>query len=129
MSAHEDVDLGHTFAGWVGTCLSVIGWTVLGAAVVTVSLPLALLGAGVTVLAALATWALHLAGWGKPGGPRPQSQWDWRVRDRTARRGHPGCLGCRMAGRRWETGRAPVTTAPAAHLRTADDVGVRPHDM
>ncbi|MEU3245183.1 HGxxPAAW family protein, partial [Streptomyces sp. NPDC006875] len=53
----------------------------------------------VVVLAAPATWLLHLAGWGKATGPRPVAQQHWRVRDRSARHGHPGCLGCRLAGR------------------------------
>ncbi|MFF6884901.1 HGxxPAAW family protein [Streptomyces sp. NPDC012421] len=67
------------------------------------------------VTAPVVTWLLHLAGWGKPSGPRPPDQWDWRVRDTTARTGHPDCLGCRLAGRRAPTARTPgpVTAEPA----------------
>ncbi|MFF5639448.1 HGxxPAAW family protein [Streptomyces sp. NPDC012825] len=100
MSAHGDVDLGHTLAGWTGTALAVAGLSVLGASVVAVSLPLLLSGVGLGLLAGLTTWVLHLAGWGKPSGPRPREQWPWRARDLGARRGHPDCLGCRMVGRR-----------------------------
>lgn len=100
MSAHGHVDLGHTVAGWTGTVIGLVSLSVLGLSVITVSPPLALTGAGVGVLAGLVTWWLRLAGWGKPTGPRPESEWPWRVKDDTARHGHPGCLGCRMAGRR-----------------------------
>ncbi|MDT0492920.1 HGxxPAAW family protein [Streptomyces sp. NPDC012600] len=110
MSAHGHVDLGHTVAGWAGTATAVLGCTVTGIAVVAVSAPTALAGIGITVGAALLTWLLHLAGWGKPSGPRPESEWPWRVRDRAARRGHPDCLGCRLAGRR---GRAPEKASNA----------------
>ncbi|BFV59968.1 hypothetical protein KCMC57_up50720 [Kitasatospora sp. CMC57] len=48
------------------------------------------LGAAVILGGALTTWLLHLAGWGKPSGPRPADQWDWRTRDASH---HPGCLG------------------------------------
>ncbi|MFF9685823.1 HGxxPAAW family protein [Streptomyces sp. NPDC014623] len=99
MSAHGDHDLGHTVAGWTGTALGVLGSAVLGAAVITTSAALLGLGAVVVALAAATCWALHLAGWGKPTGPRPKSRQGWRSRDTSARRGHPGCLGCRMAGR------------------------------
>lgn len=120
MSAHGDVDLGHTVAGWTGTAIAVVGLSILGLAVVAVSQPLALMGAGIGALAGLATWLLHLAGWGKPTGPRPASEWPWRLRDQAARHGHPDCLGCRMAGRRTPaTAPAPSATpttrpAPAA---------------
>ncbi|KUH40661.1 MULTISPECIES: HGxxPAAW family protein [Streptomyces] len=100
MSAHGDVDLGHTVAGWTGTAIGLAGLCVTGLAVVAVSLPLALIGAGALTGAVLVTWALHLAGWGKPSGPRPPEEWPWRVRDRGARHGHRDCLGCRLAGRR-----------------------------
>ncbi|MFH9607738.1 HGxxPAAW family protein [Streptomyces sp. NPDC017448] len=99
MSAHGHVDLGHTVAGWAGTGAAVTGLALTGVAVVAVSVPLALAGAGVTLGAAVLTWLLHLAGWGKPSGPRPESEWPWRVRDTAARQGHPDCLGCRLAGR------------------------------
>ncbi|MFG3343528.1 HGxxPAAW family protein [Streptomyces sp. NPDC048018] len=117
MSAHGNVDLGHTVAGWTGTAVAVVGLSVLGLSVVTVSPPLALLGAGLGVLAALTTWWLHLAGWGKPTGPRPESEWSWRVRDRTALRGHPHCLGCRLAGRRPEGRR--ILAAPEARVNAS----------
>ncbi|MEU9866154.1 HGxxPAAW family protein [Streptomyces sp. NPDC047971] len=117
MSAHGDVDLGHTVAGWTGTAIAFVGLSVLALAVVTVSLPLAVMGAAVGAFAGLTTWLLHLAGWGKPTGPRPASEWPWRVRDRAARQGHPDCLGCRMAGRRTSAATAPApsgtTTSPA----------------
>lgn len=66
MSAHGHVDMGHTVAGWTGTATAVVGCTVLGVAVAAVSLPVALAGTGLTLGAALLTWLLHLAGWGKP---------------------------------------------------------------
>ncbi|MFC8590731.1 HGxxPAAW family protein [Streptomyces atroolivaceus] len=99
MSAHGDHDLGHTVAGWTGTAIGAAGGVLLGAAVVTTSAALLGLGLAVVALAALTCWALHLAGWGKPTGPRPKDRQDWRLRDTAARHGHPGCLGCRMAGR------------------------------
>ncbi|MDQ0796255.1 HGxxPAAW family protein [Streptomyces sp. B1I3] len=111
MSAHGDYDLGHTVAGWAGTAIGVLGSAVLGAAVITTSAAVLRLGLAVVVLAALTTWVLHLAGWGKPTGPRPPAGQGWRTRDTAARRGHPGCLGCRMAGR----GRAAVVATPAPY--------------
>ncbi|MFF9287196.1 HGxxPAAW family protein [Streptomyces griseosporeus] len=101
MSLHGDdpYDLGHTVAGWTGTALAALGSGGCALGVITASGPLIWGGAGVLVLALCATWALHLAGWGKASGPRPVEQWDWRVRDPGARNGHPGCLGCRLAGR------------------------------
>lgn len=36
---------------------------------------------------------------GKPPGRRPAAEWGLRVRDLGAREGHPGCVGCRLAGR------------------------------
>ncbi|MEU1086420.1 HGxxPAAW family protein [Streptomyces sp. NPDC005576] len=100
MSAHDDVDLGHTLAGWTGTALALVGVTGAGAAVCAASVPGVLLSGAVTLAAGVVTWLLHLAGWGKPGGPRPPAEWSWRVRDAGARAGHPDCLGCRMGGRR-----------------------------
>ncbi|MEU2284925.1 HGxxPAAW family protein [Streptomyces sp. NPDC013178] len=100
MSAHGDVDLGHTVAGWTGTFVAVVGCGIAGIGLTADSAVLIAVGAATVVLAAGATWVLHLAGWGKPSGPRPADQWDWRVRDLSARGGHPDCLGCRMAGRR-----------------------------
>ncbi|MET9934938.1 MULTISPECIES: HGxxPAAW family protein [unclassified Streptomyces] len=119
MSAHGDVDLGHTLAGWAGTALAVTGLGVLGVSVVAASLPLLLLGTGLGLLAGVTAWVLHLAGWGKPSGPRPRQEWPWRVRDLGARRGHPDCLGCRTAGRRPAT--AAVGTPVTAGRMTAVD--------
>ncbi|MFJ7990238.1 HGxxPAAW family protein [Streptomyces sp. NPDC096351] len=113
MSAHGDVDLGHTLAGWTGTTVAGLGSAVAGAGICLGLAPALWLGAALVVLAAAITWGLHLAGWGKPSGPRPADQWDWRVRDTTARRGHPDCLGCRLAGRR-----TPATARDAAAPRT-----------
>ncbi|MEU6272081.1 HGxxPAAW family protein [Streptomyces populi] len=96
----DDHDLGHTVAGWSGAGVAVLGFGLCGLAVVKASGLLALGGAGVLVLALLTTWMLHLAGRGKPSGPRPAAQWDWRVKDLAARDGHADCLGCRLAGRR-----------------------------
>ncbi|MFD4522782.1 HGxxPAAW family protein [Streptomyces sp. NPDC058470] len=98
MSAHGDHDMGHTVAGWTGTALATVGSTILGVALATGS-PVGLWSGGaVLILAALTTWLLHLAGWGKAGRPRPVGH-HWRTRDTSARQGHPGCLGCRLAGR------------------------------
>ncbi|MFJ8588948.1 HGxxPAAW family protein [Streptomyces sp. NPDC093595] len=126
MSAHGDVDLGHTVAGWTGTAIGLTGLAVTGLAVIAVSLPLALLGAGILAVAAAATWVLHLLGWGKPSGVRPPEEWSWKVRDRAARHGHRDCLGCRMAGRRPTAAVAPgpvplpePTTAAVAVTTTA----------
>ncbi|OKJ49611.1 HGxxPAAW family protein [Streptomyces sp. CB02261] len=99
MSAHGDVDLGHTLAGWTGTTLAGLAGAVTGAGICLDRTWALWLGAALAALAAATTWGLHLAGWGKPSGPRPAAQWDWRVRDITARDGHPDCLGCRLAGR------------------------------
>ncbi|MFG2922350.1 HGxxPAAW family protein [Streptomyces sp. NPDC048305] len=107
MSAHGDADLGHTLAGWTGTALGVLGSAVLGVGLIATSTALLLAGAVVVLLAALVCWVLHLAGWGKGPGPRPPHEQGWRTRDRAAREGHPGCLGCRMAGR----GRAAQASA------------------
>ncbi|MGW0646488.1 HGxxPAAW family protein [Streptomyces badius] len=113
MSAHGHVDLGHTAAGWAGTTTAIIGVTLTGMAVAAASAPLALAGAAVTLGAGALTWLLHLAGWGKPSGPRPESEWPWRVRDTAARPGHPGCLGCRLAGR---GARRPENTSKTARV-------------
>ncbi|MGW6553766.1 HGxxPAAW family protein, partial [Streptomyces sp. NPDC055051] len=115
MSAHGDVDLGHTLAGWTGTALATLGCAALGLALCLGSAAAGGLGTAPLAAAALVTWLLHLAGWGKPSGPRPPDQWDWRVRDTAAGTGHPDCLGCRLAGRRAPTASAPgpVTAEPA----------------
>ncbi|MEU7471225.1 HGxxPAAW family protein [Streptomyces sp. NPDC044984] len=98
MSAHP-YDHGHTVAGWTGFGIAGAGTAVVGFGVCTVSGPLLAAGASVALAGLVVTWVLHLAGWGKPPGPRPREQWGWRVRDVSARQGHAGCLGCRLAGR------------------------------
>ncbi|MFB7368931.1 HGxxPAAW family protein [Streptomyces sp. NPDC056222] len=99
MSVHGDHDMGHTVAGWTGTGIATAGCTAMGVAFAARSTMGLALGGAVVALAALTTWFLHLAGWGKATGPRPVDQQHWRVRDTAARRGHPDCLGCRLAGR------------------------------
>ncbi|MEU9576140.1 HGxxPAAW family protein [Streptomyces chilikensis] len=96
---HGDDDLGHTVAGWAGACLALVGFASSGVAMIA-GWPVGFwLGLGVVALAALLAWVLHLSGWGKPSGPRPPADQHWRTRDRVAAQGHPGCLGCRAAGR------------------------------
>ncbi|MEU6577722.1 HGxxPAAW family protein [Streptomyces sp. NPDC046805] len=98
MSGHLH-DEGHTVAGWTGFLIGTVGSTMVAAGVVVPS-PV-MVGGGVVIVAisVLVTWALHLAGWGKPPGRRPRDTWPMRVRDRSAREGHPGCVGCLLAGR------------------------------
>ncbi|MEU9554410.1 HGxxPAAW family protein [Streptomyces fumanus] len=98
MSVHP-YDEGHTVAGWTGFGIATAGAGVVGLGVCTGSVGGVAGGLGVVVVSLLVTWVLHLAGWGKPPGRRPREQWPWRVRDVSARDGHEGCLGCRMAGR------------------------------
>ncbi|MFF4256466.1 HGxxPAAW family protein [Streptomyces sp. NPDC001663] len=98
MSAHQ-YDEGHTVAGWTGFAIATAGAVVLGFGVCTASALVLGGGLGIVAVSVLVTWALHLAGWGKPPGRRPREQWGWRVRDPAARQGHPGCVGCRLAGR------------------------------
>jgi hypothetical protein len=106
---HGDHDLGHTVAGWTGTCLALVGFTLSGAAMTAAWVPGFWLGLAVVALAGLTTWVLHLGGRGKPGGPRPLAQQGWRTTDRAAAQGHPGCAGCRAAGRgRRRPAREPV---------------------
>ncbi|MGW5866086.1 HGxxPAAW family protein [Streptomyces sp. NPDC055239] len=93
---HDD---GHTIAGWVGTAVATVGALVMGVGVIGWS-PGIWVGLATLVAAALITWVLHLAGWGKPPGLRAAAQQGLKVRDRVAREGHADCLGCRMAGRR-----------------------------
>ncbi|MFJ6844080.1 HGxxPAAW family protein [Streptomyces griseoluteus] len=101
-------DEGHTIAGWTGCAIATLGSGVVGAGVCTGSVP-ALVGGGVLVaVSVLVTWALHLSGWGKPPGVRPREEWGMRTRDTQARGGHPGCVGCALAGRR------PASAAVAA---------------
>ncbi|MFF5447646.1 HGxxPAAW family protein [Streptomyces sp. NPDC012888] len=98
MSGHG-YDEGHTVAGWTGTAVATAGAALTGVGVCGWA-PGIWSGLGVLVLAALLTWALHLAGWGKAPGPRPVGEWGLRSRDLAARAGHEDCLGCRLAGRR-----------------------------
>ncbi|MET8681783.1 HGxxPAAW family protein [Streptomyces sp. NPDC004647] len=117
MSGHQH-DEGHTIAGWSGCAIAIVGAAAAGGGIVGWS-PGIWVGPVVMALAALVAWRLHLAGWGKPPGVRAADQRGLRVRDRTAREGHAGCLGCRLAGRRGvsvRTGGAPkpaVTTSRA----------------
>ncbi|MEU1883585.1 HGxxPAAW family protein [Streptosporangium sp. NPDC020072] len=94
---HGDVDLGHTVAGWTGCVIGLAGFSAVGLAMCAGWAPGLWLGAGVILCAGLVTWALHLAGWGKPSGPRPAGRRDWRVKDPMT--GHRDCLACRLAGR------------------------------
>ncbi|MEW2287920.1 HGxxPAAW family protein [Streptomyces sp. NPDC047841] len=103
-------DEGHTVAGWTGVAIATAGGAVVGLGVCTASLPVAGAGLAVVALSVLVTWALHLSGWGKPPGVRPREQWGMRVRDTRARDGHPGCVGCRLAGR----GRKRAAPVPGA---------------
>ncbi|MDH6498140.1 hypothetical protein M2156_004359 [Streptomyces sp. SAI-149] len=92
MSAHQ-YDEGHTIAGWTGVAIATVGTSVLGVGVCAVSGALIAGGLAITVVSALVTWALHLSGWGKPPGRRPRAEWGMRVRDTSARAGHPGVRG------------------------------------
>lgn len=98
MSEHL-YDEGHTVAGWAGFGIASLGSVVAGLGVCTASGAVVGGGLAVVVVSVLVTWVLHLAGWGKPPGGRPREQWGLRVRDTQARYGHPGCVGCRLAGR------------------------------
>ncbi|MFF1685128.1 MULTISPECIES: HGxxPAAW family protein [unclassified Streptomyces] len=103
-------DEGHTIAGWAGFAVATAGAAITGLGICGWH-PGIWLGICVLASAALVTWGLHLAGWGKPPGPRPS---DLRGRDRAARDGHANCLGCRMAGRRGVHARPRATTEPPA---------------
>ncbi|CAM5737864.1 hypothetical protein SALBM311S_03739 [Streptomyces alboniger] len=98
MSAHQ-YDEGHTVAGWTGFGIATVGTAVLGLGVCVASAPFLLAGTAIDLVGLLVAWALHLTGWGKAPGTRPRAQWGMRVRDTGARAGHPGCVGCRLAGR------------------------------
>ncbi|MEU1630651.1 HGxxPAAW family protein [Streptomyces sp. NPDC020096] len=111
MSGHQH-DEGHTVAGWTGSAVATVGAAVTGAGICGWR-PGTWLGLGVIAAAVLVTWGLHLAGWGKPPGPRPADQWGLKVRDRAARGGHAGCLGCRLAGRRGVAVRTGAAPKPA----------------
>ncbi|MFF3493442.1 HGxxPAAW family protein [Streptomyces sp. NPDC002795] len=91
-------DEGHTLAGWTGCALAAIGAATAGLGIIGWR-PGIWLGPALLALAALLTWALHLAGWGKPPGPRLRGQRPIGVRDLTASGGHADCVGCRLAGR------------------------------
>ncbi|MCX5195167.1 hypothetical protein OOK31_14870 [Streptomyces sp. NBC_00249] len=119
MSASHAVDHGHTVAGWTGTALALVGFTGAGLGVVAAWTPGIWLGLAVVALSGLVTWLLHLAGWGKPTGPRPVAEWDWRVRDSSARAGHADCLGCRISGPR-RAAAAALPARSAASLPAAD---------
>ncbi|MFJ3654779.1 HGxxPAAW family protein [Streptomyces nigra] len=107
-------DEGHTFAGWIGTAVATVGCSVLGAGICVTSASLLVGGFAVTVASVLVTWVLHLTGWGKPSGIRPRDQWGMRVRDLSAREGHPDCWGCRLAGRGRRTAEAPGVVVRAS---------------
>ncbi|KUO08739.1 HGxxPAAW family protein [Streptomyces sp. DSM 15324] len=118
-------DEGHTVAGWTGVAIATTGTTVMGVGVCAVSTALLVGGGAVVVLSALVTWALHLAGWGKPPGVRPRAEWGMGVRDTSARDGHPECVGCRLAGRRAarEAGRTVLAGGSALSEAGASVVG------
>ncbi|MEV5737871.1 HGxxPAAW family protein [Streptomyces sp. NPDC052292] len=112
-------DEGHTIAGWTGVAVATTGSAVAGWGVCAASA--AGVAGGLVVVAAsvLVTWVLHLTGWGKPPGVRPREQWSLRSRDTQAGDGHPGCVGCRLAGRgRRSAGRAAVPGRAAAEPAT-----------
>ncbi|MET8771378.1 HGxxPAAW family protein [Streptomyces sp. NPDC004658] len=121
-------DEGHTIAGWTGVAIATAGGTVVGLGVCTASLPVAGAGLAVVAVSVLVTWALHLSGWGKPPGVRPRGQWGMRVRDVQAREGHPGCVGCRLAGRgRKRPADAPASvSAPAPGAIPAESIPLSP---
>ncbi|MCQ4194961.1 HGxxPAAW family protein [Streptomyces parvulus] len=118
-------DHGHTIAGWTGTGMALAGSVAAGGSMVTAWYPGLALGAALVALSACTTWVLHLAGWGKPGGPRPPAERDWRVRDRSAAQGHPGCRGCRLAGRGRRIAAPAAATAGAGTLPGARVYGER----
>ncbi|MEU9104068.1 HGxxPAAW family protein [Streptomyces xanthophaeus] len=117
MSAHP-YDEGHTVAGWTGTAVATVGSALLALGVIGWT-PGLWLGTAVTVAALLVTWGLHLSGWGKAPGRRPASQWGMGIKDTSARRGHAGCLGCRLAGR-GAAAPAPDTAAVVVPRSTPD---------
>ncbi|MFB7947882.1 HGxxPAAW family protein [Kitasatospora phosalacinea] len=130
MNAHGDHDMGHTVAGWTGSALGILAFTTAGAGLVLASPAVLWAGAALAPAAALATWLLHLAGWGKPSGPRPPHLRHWRTRDRAARLGHPDCTGCRLAGRgRRRTAAESSAAGPSGVEPPAVEplAAVRPH--
>ncbi|MFE9433732.1 HGxxPAAW family protein [Streptomyces sp. NPDC006640] len=117
---HGNHDLGHTVAGWTGTAVAVLGFCLTGAALTQGSSAGIAGGTTVIVAAALVTWVLHLGGWGKPSGPRPVGEQNWRTKDRAAAEGHPGCLGCRLAGRPGARRSATTGSVPFPAARAAE---------
>lgn len=115
-------DEGHTVAGWTGTAIGTVGSCVLGLGICTTSALAVTGGVAVLVVAVLVTWALHLAGWGKAPGVRPVGEWRMRERDRSAPAGHPGCVGCRLAGRGRRVGGTAVTAGAAGTEAVPDRV-------
>ncbi|MBG0827478.1 hypothetical protein HS041_06850 [Planomonospora sp. ID67723] len=113
---HGDYDMGHTVAGWTGVGIALAGFAGAGAALCAAWPPGVWIGLGVMALGGLISWALHLAGWGKPSGVRPRDQWGWRVKDPMT--GHAGCLGCRLAGAAAARGSA-ARPVPAGHPASA----------
>jgi hypothetical protein len=108
MSAHGDVDMGRTVAGWTGTAIGVLGSAVAGVGLCLDSVVTMAGAMVIVVLAVLTTWLLHLTGWGKPTGPRARAEWDWRVKDPMTR--HDDCVGCALAGRRRAARRTPAVS-------------------
>ncbi|MFG2606863.1 HGxxPAAW family protein [Streptomyces sp. NPDC048514] len=106
-------DEGHTIAGWTGVGITAVGGSVAGWGVCVSSPSLIATGLAVVAMSALVTWVLHLTGWGKPPGVRPREEWGMRVRDTWAREGHPGCVGCRLAGRGRRVSTVPEASSPA----------------
>ncbi|MFB7997093.1 HGxxPAAW family protein [Streptomyces sp. NPDC056002] len=120
MDAHR-YDEGHTVAGWAGFAVATGGAIITGLGICGWR-PGIWLGICVLASAAAVTWGLHLAGWGKPPGPRRS---DLRGRDHAARNGHADCLGCRLAGRRGvpaRPGTAPDLTAIPAEAPSPADL-------
>ncbi|MFI1046831.1 HGxxPAAW family protein [Streptomyces griseoruber] len=135
MAGHQ-YDEGHTVAGWTGVGIATAGTAVMGVGVCAVSPALLVGGGAVVAVSALVTWALHLTGWGKPPGVRPRAEWGMRVRDASARRGHPGCVGCLLAGRpaarragreagREAAGRSPLSEAEVSVVGDGTGMEVR----
>ncbi|MFF3073532.1 HGxxPAAW family protein [Kitasatospora sp. NPDC057936] len=120
MGAHGEHDMGHTVAGWTGSVVVILGSAVAGVALVAGSVPGLWAGGLVVALGAVAAWLLHVAGRGKPTGPRPPGQRHWRTPDPAGRHGHPDCLGCRLAGRRPARATPPARTAATAAAPAGD---------
>ncbi|MFI5978666.1 HGxxPAAW family protein [Streptomyces sp. NPDC051452] len=104
-------DEGHTIAGWTGVGIATAGGGLAGWGVCVCSPSLIVVGLALVAVSPLVAWALHLTGRGKAPGVRPREEWGMRVRDTRAREGHPGCVGCRLAGRGRRVATTPVTTS------------------